>query len=63
MAIRAFALLLGVLSFCTADHAARAEPSNDCKICRDQHRACVQAHSQAACKTEFDICMKHCGRK
>jgi hypothetical protein len=33
------------------------------KECRDFHRACVQNHSQAACKVDLDICIKHCGKK
>jgi hypothetical protein len=30
------------------------------KECREFHKACVQNHSQAACKVDLDICMKHC---
>ena len=32
---------------------------DNCKECRDFHRACLTAHSKAACKTDYDICMKH----
>jgi hypothetical protein len=34
--------------------------ADDCKECRDFYRACLTAHSKAACKTDYDICMKHC---
>jgi hypothetical protein len=37
--------------------------ADSCKDCRDYQRACVKAHSQAACKSEYDICMKHCRGK
>ena len=37
--------------------------ADSCKDCRDYQRACVKAHSQAACKTDYDICMKHCKEK
>ena len=37
--------------------------ADSCKDCRDYQRACVKAHSQAACKTDYDICMKHCRAK
>ena len=37
--------------------------ADSCKDCRDYQRACVKAHSQAACKTDYDICMKHCKAK
>ena len=30
--------------------------ADNCKECRDFHRACLTAHSKAACKTDYDIC-------
>jgi hypothetical protein len=42
---------------------APAWAADSCKDCRDFQRACVKAHSQAACKTDYDICMKHCREK
>jgi hypothetical protein len=39
------------------------EAADSCKDCRDYQRACVKAHTQAACKSEYDICMKHCKEK
>ena len=60
--IRTIAIVLALCA-CGAMTTARAEKAIDCKVCRDQHRACVQAHSQAACKTELDFCMKQCGKK
>lgn len=30
------------------------------KECREYYQACAKNHSQAACKSEYDICMKHC---
>jgi len=44
-------------------NSLRAEQANSCKICQEQHKACVLAHSRAACATEYDVCMKHCRRK
>ena len=55
--MRAFVMLLMLLGVCGA---ARAEQANDCKLCRDQQRACAKNHSQAACNTEYEICMRHC---
>jgi hypothetical protein len=34
-----------------------------CKECREFQKVCLQAHSKAACKSEYDICMKHCRQK
>jgi hypothetical protein len=55
-----FSILLGVWS---TSEPAQAAPANKCQDCRDYHQACVKAHSQQACKSEYDICMKHCQRK
>jgi hypothetical protein len=55
--MRAFVMLLMLLGVCGA---ACAEQANDCKLCRDQQRACAKNHSQAACNTEYEICMRHC---
>ena len=51
-------ILLGALSSTQA-----AGPDSCSKDCRDYHRACLKAHSQEACKTEYDICMKACRKK
>ena len=53
-------MLFGISSI---GNSLRAEPANGCKVCQEQHRACVQAHSRAACSNEYEICMKHCRRK
>jgi hypothetical protein len=58
---RAFAaVLVLLLGTCGADQVAHAEQSNACKLCRDQQRACAKNHSQTACNTEHEICMRHC---
>ena len=40
-----------------------ARAADSCKECREYFQACAKNHSQAACKSEYDICMKHCGKK
>jgi hypothetical protein len=43
---------------------AAAQAADSCsKDCREYQRVCVKAHSQSACKSEYDICMKHCKQK
>jgi hypothetical protein len=39
---------------------AAAGNADACKACRDDHDACIKAHSKDACKTNYDICMRHC---
>jgi hypothetical protein len=58
-----FAALLVLVGHCFASYAAVAEQSQDCKQCREDYAACVKAHTQGACKTNYDICMNHCQKK
>ena len=43
--------------------AALGETLGSCETCREYNRACLQAHSKQACKSELEMCLKHCGRK
>jgi hypothetical protein len=55
-----FTLFGGVGAVC----ATQAAASDSCtKDCRDYQRTCLKAHSQDACKIDFYICMKACGKK
>jgi hypothetical protein len=57
------AVFLMLFGFWTTSEPLRAAQADSCQDCRDYHKACVKAHSQNACKSEYDICMKHCQRK
>jgi hypothetical protein len=52
---------LAFIGYLAAYGPVRAADS--CKECRDFQKACLQAHSKAACQTDYDICMKHCKQK
>jgi len=39
------------------------QAADSCKECHDFQRACIKAHSKAACQTDYDICLKHCRQK
>ena len=54
----AVAAMLSMLAGLTG--TASAETLGSCKVCREYNRACLQAHSKQACKSELDICLKHC---
>jgi hypothetical protein len=61
--MRVFALALLVLvGFCGANHAAQAQQSS-CKVCGEQQRACMKNYAGPTCKTEYQMCMKSCGKK
>jgi hypothetical protein len=52
-----------LLGFVVMASAALAAQQDQCKACRDDYQACVAAHSKDACKTNRDICLKHCQKK
>jgi hypothetical protein len=59
--MRMFAALLVLIGHYLVSHTqAEAQPQNCKKLCRDDYTACVKAHTQGACKTNYDICVNHC---
>jgi hypothetical protein len=54
--------LLTLAGFYGASDAAWAEQSS-CKVCRDQQRACMKNYAGPTCKSEYQMCMKSCGKK
>jgi hypothetical protein len=61
--MRTLAVVLVLLGACCMSGAAPTAQSDDCKLCREDYQACVKAHSQGACKANYDICLKHCRRQ
>ena len=61
--MRTLGMLLMLVGHCVVGHPAAAAESQDCKPCREDYAACVKAHTQGACKTNYDICMNHCRKK
>jgi hypothetical protein len=59
--VRTFAITLVLLGCCSFTELAAQ--SDDCRLCREDQQACVKAHSQGACKVNYDICMKHCRKR
>ncbi len=55
------ALLL--VSFSYFDNPVHAQTAESCKTCRDYNVACLRSHSAAACKAEYEVCMKRCRKK
>lgn len=41
-------------------HDAAQAKTDQCKVCRDYNAACTKAHTKEACKSELNICLKHC---
>jgi hypothetical protein len=54
-----FLMLVGLL--CGTNHAARAQSS--CKVCSEQQAARMKNYAGPTCKSEYQICMKSCGKK
>jgi hypothetical protein len=63
MAVRAIAILSALIVAFNTSTAARAQQTNDCKLCREYQQACVKNHTRDACNNEYSICMKYCRKK
>jgi hypothetical protein len=61
--VRTWAFVLVLLGTCGMSGAAPAAQPDECKLCREDYQACAKAHSQGACKANYNICLKHCRRK
>lgn len=60
MRIFAIALLM-MAGLNAAGDVAQAQSS--CKVCSEQQRACMKNYAGPTCKTEYQMCMKSCGKK
>jgi hypothetical protein len=54
--------LLALAGFYGASDPAQAQQSS-CKVCSDQQHACMKNYAGPTCKTEYQMCMKSCGKK
>jgi hypothetical protein len=60
--MRSFAMVtLMLIGACGFDVTAHAQSS--CKVCSDQQKACMKNYAGPTCKTEYQMCMKSCGKK
>jgi hypothetical protein len=59
--MRLFAMTLLLAGFYGASDAARAQSS--CKVCSEQQAACMKNYAGPTCKSEYQMCMKSCGKK
>lgn len=60
--MRIFAITLLVLAGLYGTGGA-AQAQSTCKVCSDQQRACMKNYAGPTCKTEYQMCMKSCGKK
>jgi hypothetical protein len=35
----------------------------NCKVCADQQKACMKNYAGPTCKSEYQMCLKSCGKK
>ena len=54
--------LLMLASLYGTKEAAQAQQSS-CKVCSEQQRACMKNYAGPTCKSEYQMCMKSCGKK
>lgn len=56
--MRKLVLTLAILAgLFAADGSAQAQ---SCKVCSEQHQACMKNYAGPACKTEYQMCLKSC---
>jgi hypothetical protein len=60
--MRLFAIALLFAGFLANTDSAQAQQSS-CKVCSDQQKACMKNYAGPTCKTEYQMCMKSCGKK
>jgi len=59
--MRNLALTLSVLAgLLAADRGAQAQ---SCKVCAEQQKACMKNYAGPTCKSEYQMCMKSCGKR
>jgi hypothetical protein len=61
MRIFAIALLM-FAGFSGTNDVAQAQQSS-CKVCSEQQQACMKNYAGPTCKSEYQMCMKSCGKK
>jgi hypothetical protein len=57
--VRIFAILPLLFGSGLAGSASAAQ-MDECKACREDLLACTKAHSKDACRTNYEICLRHC---
>jgi hypothetical protein len=61
--MRALAIASLILAgLCGAVDTAQAQQPS-CKVCGEQQRACMKNYAGPTCKSEYQMCMKSCGKK
>lgn len=55
----AIALPIGVAGILGSSLAAQ----QSCKVCADQQKACMNNYAGPTCKSEYQKCMKSCGKR
>jgi hypothetical protein len=60
--MKTLAKILLVGGLCGAYGTAQAQQSS-CKICGEQQRACMKSYAGPTCKSEYQMCMKSCGKR
>ena len=60
--MRIFSITLVMLAGLFAANVV-AQAQTSCKVCSDQQAACMKNYAGPTCKTEYQMCMKSCGKK
>ncbi|WP_082907730.1 hypothetical protein [Bradyrhizobium neotropicale] len=58
--MRYLAFALSIAALVATNSAVGAQA---CKVCAEQHKACMKNYAGPACKTEYRMCLKSCKSK
>lgn len=61
--MRLLAITLFVLAGLYGTSNTALAQQSSCKVCADQQRACMKNYAGPTCKSEYQMCMKSCGKK
>lgn len=61
--MRIFAMALLVLAGLHGVNDGALAQQSSCKVSADQQRACMKNYAGPTCKSEYQMCMKSCGKK
>jgi hypothetical protein len=62
MGMKRLAIAFWVVA-CAYASVDAAQAQSSCKVCADQRKACMKNYGGPTCKTEYQMCMKSCGKK
>jgi hypothetical protein len=62
LSMRNLSILVLTISVIALSPAPTRAGSPSCKVCADQQKACMKNYAGPTCKSEYQMCLKSCGK-